>query len=151
MAGRRPKPSKLRALQGIPSHKLAKNEPEPLEIEPAMPPSLSDRAREVWKAAVDQLVPLGIVTETDGAVLGIFCQATADVEEHQQHIEDHGRYQHSAKGHATRHPANILLREALDRQLRSAIELGLTPSARTRVKVAPKKGDGLGQWAQLRT
>src|SRR3990172_1616378 len=78
MAGRKPKPSALKRLQGNPGHrKLNRAEHMPDATVPDCPDWLRDEAKAEWERVVFALHECGILTNIDRAALAAYCQAYA--------------------------------------------------------------------------
>lgn len=73
MAGRKPKPTFLKLLQGNPGKReLPQNEPQPAKPKGAVPKAprhLSDPARKQWRVVAKQLAGANILTELDAHAL----------------------------------------------------------------------------------
>ncbi len=75
MVGRKPKPTKLKLLQGNAGHrKIKKNEPKPDNVLPECPPFLDVIAKREWKRFSKVLNDLGLLTEVDGTAFASYCQ-----------------------------------------------------------------------------
>jgi P27 family predicted phage terminase small subunit len=142
VAGRKPKPTKLKVLQGNPGKRaLPKNEPEPTGELGDAPFWLSAEAVEYWQYAVDTVNELeGVAKKPDEAAVAMFAQAIADYREADDALADNGsNYQNvetKAGGVMTRiHPAVGVRRDAMAQIMKICGEFGLTPSARTKVRV----------------
>ena len=78
MAGRPPKPTALKVLQGNPGkRKLPKGEPTPA-VGCVPPPGLSKRARLVWDQIVPELIAQRVATTLDPWALGKLCEMEVD-------------------------------------------------------------------------
>lgn len=76
MAGRTPKPTHLKVLEGNPGKRaLNKNEPKPQAKIPSCPSHLDKEAKVEWRRISKQLLQLGLLTEIDRAALAAYCQA----------------------------------------------------------------------------
>jgi len=74
MAGRKPKPTKLKILQGNPGkRKIPPNEPKPATKMPKCPPHLDKMARKEWRRFSPTLARLGLITEVDGSAFAAYC------------------------------------------------------------------------------
>lgn len=74
MPGRKPKPTKLKVLQGNPGkRKLPKNEPKPDPVIPDCPSHLDAIAKKEWKRFAKVLDKLGLLTEIDGSAFAAYC------------------------------------------------------------------------------
>lgn len=131
------KPSEVKRLEGTyRPDRAAKAEMKPPPAIPAPPDWLKDAARQEWERVVPVLAELGVLTAVDGAVLEAFCANYGMAVEYQQKADAepmvetmYGPKVNPAAGAALKH-------WALAKQL--GAELGLSPSARTRVS-APEK------------
>ena len=143
-SGRKPKPTALRLLNGMAgrSRPLNKDEPKVDPGAPEPPEHLSPEAREEWEYMCQRLVDAGIMTLIDRAVLAAYCQSYGRWQVAERLIRDiaerggqwNGLLMKSAKGNPMINPlvgvANVAMRETV----RYAVELGMTPSARSRIK-----------------
>lgn len=150
--GRKPLPSNLHYLNGNPG-KRKENLDQP-KIEVAAPPCpgwLPKSARAEWRYIVKELKRYGIISKLDKATLATYCSsyalfqmATIKLEE----IEDGESYIGSTpNGMDTQSVWFQIRNKAFDQIKSSAPELGLTPSARSRVKINnPDQGDMFDQF-----
>jgi P27 family predicted phage terminase small subunit len=90
-AGRPPKPTALKVLQGNPGHRaLNVAEPKP-PAEPVSPPSwLRGRSRTLWKRIAAFLEPMGVLTTADTDALALLCDAYAEYIECRDVVRKHG-------------------------------------------------------------
>lgn len=157
MRGRKKKPAKLELLQGNPGKRpVNKNEPKPAERAPSCPSHLDTQAKRIWGKVVKQLLPLGLVTEIDEAILALYCQTystwltlTQELKRDGAFInipvrERTGELVKDFNGNVITEPiknprvVEIRLHTA---QLKSlAAEIGLTATSRARIQV-PMDGD----------
>jgi len=94
MRGRRPKPTRMKALTGNPGKRpLNVHEPRPEPAAPDCPPELSPVARQEWKRLTAELVKLNLITHLDRGALATYCGAYAlwaeTMEQIQNRIWDH--------------------------------------------------------------
>ncbi|MGB7479863.1 MAG: P27 family phage terminase small subunit [Burkholderiaceae bacterium] len=120
--GTRSKPTALKLLAGNPGKRpLNVNEPMPRRAVPVCPDWMPAEGRKEWARTVPELDRLGLLTCVDTVVLEAFCATYAEFVETVR----------------TGQP----LKAAMLAQLRIyCVELGLTPSARSKM-AAPKKDD----------
>jgi P27 family predicted phage terminase small subunit len=95
MRGRRPKPTRMKALTGNPGKRpLNVHEPRPEPAAPDCPPELSPVARQEWKRLTAELAKLNLITHLDRGALATYCGAYAlwaeAMEQIQNRIWDHG-------------------------------------------------------------
>lgn len=139
MAGRRPKPTQLKIIEGNPGKRpLNKQEPKPQSGYPE-PLNLSKKARELWDELCPILDSMGVLTVADGVALERLCECYAEVEALSEYIKKRGRVFKTTNtaGDATikANPAAAMLADA-DRRLKSyLVEFGLTPAARSKVHI----------------
>ena len=78
MRGRRPKPTRMKALTGNPGKRpLNEHEPRPDPIVPDCPPELGPAAQREWTRLVGELSSLNMITRLDRAALATYCGAYA--------------------------------------------------------------------------
>lgn len=80
MAGRPPKPTSLKLVQGNPGKRaLNKQEPDPDYLADLTPPSwLTDAAADVWVEEAPKFRAARLLTECDVLAFAALCQAAAD-------------------------------------------------------------------------
>jgi P27 family predicted phage terminase small subunit len=131
-SGPRPFPRAVQELRGTQKDRINYDEPTFTAVEPDMPDHLTPAARKKWTALAPELVKRGVLTVADGESFGAYCEWCAEI----ARIKKKMRYERISgrveKGKRT--AWTLLLREASDAMTKCAIEFGLTPSARTRVK-----------------
>lgn len=142
MSGRKPKPTALKVVTGNPGKRpLPEDEPKPTNEIGKAPFWLSEEGAEYWEYVVGILGELqGVAKKPDEAAAAMFAQAIADYREADDALSDNGsNYQDvetKAGGVMTRiHPAVGVRKDAMAQIMKICAEFGLTPSARTRVKV----------------
>ena len=109
------------------------NEPEPRDFSQWEAPEwLNPTARSKYQTLALELSSIGVLKSTDADVLALYCQTYAEVLELTRLVEEHGRT--DSKGTRSS-PYVVQLREATRQALLLSRELGLTPSARSRVVV----------------
>lgn len=141
MKGRKPTPTYLKLVKGNPGRRpLNEAEPKPRRERPGAPAHISDKAREAWGYVSGLLDRIGVLTEVDAIALEMLCEAYAEVLEARAALKTFGSNYYTTVGKDgglmyRAHPAVAVLQDA-DRRIKSwAAEFGMTPSARTRVKV----------------
>lgn len=138
MRGRKPKPTYLKLITGNPGRRpLNDKEPAPQLALPSVPPHLSDAAKVEWGRVCNEMYDLGIMTRLDRGVLAAYCQAYADWCLYSEQVEKFGSLAKGSKGQPIISPVVKLRNAARAEMVRFAAELGITPSARSRVSVVP--------------
>lgn len=111
-------------------------EPRFAEGAPEMPRWLSKRGKREWKRLVPMLLSVkGLLTEADGAVLAMYCQDLGVMEELQVERNKLGPLVEGANGEPVANPLDREIDRVSARLLQRERELGMTPSARSRIRV----------------
>lgn len=143
MKGRKPIPSKIIALRGGRSYTHRpprENEPMPPEKLPPCPKHLTGVARKEWRRVGRLLMAVRVISELDRAILTGYCQSWAEYVAACEEVPKH-KPVYLVKDPNTGQPIPKLNpwirveREAFERMVKSAMELGLSPVSRTRIKV----------------
>ena len=146
--GRRPKPTTLKVLQGNPGKRgLNEEEPEYGAGAPPKPDWFDDYASAEWDALTSILVPARVLTKGEIGVLVVACDAYSQLRQCQEYLKEKGSISYdasSATSGANYKPyPEVAQRNQARRQYLSALsELGLTPSARTKMKRIPESDKG---------
>jgi len=134
--GRKPKPTEQKKLTGNPGkRKINDKEPKPDVVIPQPPDYLDGPALEEWYRITPELQKLRMITTLDRAPLVALCQAWGDYIKACDEVEKEGEVLFSDKGNAYLNPWAGIKTSAMDRILRISAEFGMTPSARSRLKV----------------
>jgi P27 family predicted phage terminase small subunit len=136
MRGRKPKPTHLKLVQGNPG-KRALNDQEP-PAPPAIPkpPSyLTKEAKREWRSLAPMLKAAGLLTNLDGNALGLLCSAIARSNEAERELAANGSIITTPSGIQRVSPWALIANKASKQVIALCVEFGMTPSARTRVKV----------------
>lgn len=143
MRGAKPKPTHLKVIEGNPGKRaLNHNEPKP---EPPTdgtipaPPHLSRAAKRLWPGQIKILRQMRVLTVADLKAVEGLCEAIADFRTAcratQQNEMFYTTYNSRGEKLIRVHPMMALKTEA-DRRMRVWLnELGMTPSARSRIEV----------------
>lgn len=133
--GPAPKPTQLRLLHGDRKDRINADEPQPSEGLPECPPGASDEVRDVWDYILSELAVMRIVTPADRDALYAYCEAVAQHRQASREIADVGLTVRAMNGGYTRNPAVQIQRDAAALVRAFAQEFGLTPSARSQIKM----------------
>ena len=141
--GRKPTPTAIKELEGNPGHRpLNPNEPKPLRKAPACPKWLSDDAKREWRRLVKKLEALGVLTELDMAVFATYCDAFAKWKEADEFLTQRGLFFITPSGYPQQFPQVAIAQNYAKLMNRCAEQLGLTPSARSRIIAENIGGSG---------
>jgi P27 family predicted phage terminase small subunit len=151
MRGRRPKPTNLKVLTGNPGRRpLNENEPSyPLSsLDP--PDQLDDLAVAEWRRLVPILEAGGVLTDVDTATLTAYCGVYSTFMKAEQALSElaardttfDGLLVRTKNGNLIQNPLLGVRNTALDKMLKCAVELGMTPSSRSRIAADPGRSGG---------
>lgn len=143
--GRKPKPTKLKILEGNPGRRpLNLNEPDPLPIAPECPDWLLDDAKEEWKRLAPELEKLKLLTKIDKMAFVGLVQSYAMYKKASEFIKKNGttyripRTDKSGKVtsvYIAPFPEVAIANQSLKQIRAFATEFGLTPSSRGRIQL----------------
>ncbi len=140
MAGRKPKPTAVKKLEGNPGkRKLNKNEPIPCKGVPSCPEWLLSEAKVEWNRLAEIMDQMGVLTEVDRAAFAAYCQSYARWKEAQEHITSDGSTFETERGYQQQTPWVGIANTNQKLMLQAAAEFGLTPSARSRIVAGAAK------------
>lgn len=150
MRGRKPHPSAVTILRGNPGRRpLNAREPKHATIDPTLPPELEVReaeapwlplARGEWTRIVETLGH-GHVTTVDRGTLIAFCLKYAQWITYERAAGAEAAIIKAPSGYPVPNPLIALANRAYTGMMKAAIELGITPSSRSRIVAAPSKAD----------
>ena len=137
MAGRKPKPTAVKRLEGNPGKRnINTKEPNPGKGIPDCPKWLIPDAREEWEILCEKLNQMGVLTEIDRAAFAAYCQSYARWKEAQDHINSEGSTYVSENGMQRPNPWVAISNTEQRLMMQAASEFGLTPSSRSRIMAA---------------
>jgi len=157
-------PTGVKKLRGNPGKRpLNPDEPKPPAAEPKMPADLPALAQQEWKDIVPLLLKLNVLAEVDGKALAAYCYCFARWIQAEKEIADRGILieepivrsdpdvgDDEIIGYKVKkNPAIPIVNEALRTMKAYLIEFGLTPAARSRMRIEkPKDADPLDLYLQ---
>jgi len=143
--GRKPKPTKLKILEGNPGRRpLNENEPNPLPIAPECPDWLPDEAKKLWNRLSPELERIGLLKIIDGIALEGLCVSYAIWKQAVEFIRKNGTTYRlprtDKKGkvisvYIAPFPEVAIANQSLKHIRAFATEFGLTPSSRGRISL----------------
>jgi P27 family predicted phage terminase small subunit len=134
--GRKPIPTALKVLRGNPGKRALPPEPTLPPASPSLPRELAGDpvARAEWKRLEPMLRDAKVLTDGDRAALIAVCQQWSRYVDASAHVRLEGLVQKAPEsGYPMANPYLPIANKALALCVRLWVELGLTPSARTRV------------------
>ena len=134
--GRKPKPTAIKVLEGNPGKRsLNAKEPKPEKKSPKCPSWLEPEAKKEWRRMSKVLERLGVLTEIDAAAFAGYCQAYARWKEAEEFLSKHGTIFKTPSGYIQQVPQVSIAQTYLKVMKDFCSEFGLTPAARTRIRV----------------
>ncbi len=143
--GPRPEPTALKVLKGNPGKRpLNDREPEPRADAPRCPSWLNKDAKAKWHQLVPELKKMRVLTVVDGDALTNYCQTWSRWRAAEEFIQRHGdvipiKDDKGNVKYLQQVPQVSIARNLVQVLNRYQQEFGLTPSARTRIKIMPKQ------------
>lgn len=162
MRGRKPLPSNVIELRGGIRHTHRppnKSEPKPESIAPSCPKHLNEEARKEWHRMSKELASLGLLTRLDKAVFAMYCTSYSTWKDATERLGKSGMIILVGKIKAERNKRGQIIREGKPgiprinpyfriqkevqiQMLKCLVEMGMSPSSRSRIKVGrPKQKD----------
>ncbi|QQO15200.1 phage terminase small subunit P27 family [Bradyrhizobium diazoefficiens] len=139
MRGRRPKPTRIKALTGNPGKRpLNVHEPRPEPALPECPLELNLVARREWARLTGELSKLGLITHLDRGALATYCGAYAMWAEAMEQIQKFGTMVKSPTGYPIQSPYLAIANRQAEIMMRIASEFGFTPASRSRISLPPQ-------------
>lgn len=152
-AGRKPKPTELKILQGNPGRRPLRQvrKAQTLQRTPSPPDWLTDIGRAEWRRVGKLLSKLQVLTDSDLSALAAYCDAYSRWRKAREMIEEQGITTETGSGNLKAHPATVVVHQAMTEMRQFMVELGLTPSSRTRVnQVKPNEPSEFEQFLAKR-
>lgn len=141
--GPKPRPTNLRILYGERKDRINKHEPalEAAAKPPRAPEHLGPIARREWNRVVKQLWEKGLLTHVDRHLLEAYASFYEDWRNAADLIKRALLMPGMRGGDIKKNPAWQIKRDAHERLLAAARELGMTPSARSGIEVPEHDDD----------
>jgi P27 family predicted phage terminase small subunit len=140
MRGVKPKPARLRLLEGNPGRRPIRPEVTPPAGETTCPEHLDAVAQAEWQRLAPGMAERGVLTPWDRAALAAYCASWSLWIDAAAKVAALGAVVKAPKtGVPMQNPYLSIANGAQDRMAKLAGELGLTPVSRTRLAVEPAK------------
>jgi P27 family predicted phage terminase small subunit len=137
MRGAKPKPTHLKVIAGNPGkRKLNAHEPKPTAPLAGPPAWLTPSQLATWNTVVAD-APLGLLTALDAKTLLVYVIATDLHAQAVQEVASAGMMVTTNSGDLMQNPHMAVINRQAVILLKAAAEMGLTPSARSRVAIEP--------------
>ena len=140
-SGRRPMPSAWRAAHGHgqPPPLVSAIHPPPTE-EPKLPDDISEDAQYKWLEVTDIMRTMGTLSVAYSDLLRLYCQTWDTYQKAYKRMHSSGLVVVNKKSGAKKaSPYALVVRQAQQNLVRMQTELGLTPSAKSRLVVPSRK------------
>lgn len=140
--GPAPKPTALRVLRGDHPGRVNRNEPKPLDVPLVKPDWLTPAASELWDRLMPHFAVMGTLKACDQELFVAYCEAWARYCRIQDLVNRSMPLRKGRENTLVKNPVWTQLIKDVTNDLRVlAREFGLTPSARSGLKVEITGGD----------
>ena len=137
MAGRKPLPTHLKLVKGTARpHRLNKAEPKPTVAVPEPPGHLDERARAKFTDMAAMLARHGVMTELDAGALSRYAVVWWRWVDAEAEIKRRGPVVKTEGGNIIQNPFLAVANKCLLQMAQLESEFGLTPSSRSRIRMA---------------
>ena len=141
MRGRKPTPTRLKLIAGNPGKRpINGSEPKPPGAQPTCPAHLSPTAKAEWKRLARDLNLIGLLTMIDRAALAAYCQAYGRWVEAERKLTETPPLLKTPAGYVQLSPWLTIANKERELMARFMVELGLTPSSRSRLAIQVPTG-----------
>ena len=149
--GPKPKPTKLKKLEGVRTDRINEDEPEPGPGKVTCPRFLSKGAKDEWQRIASELTRLGLLAPIDRAAFAAYCQSYGRWVQTERLLLEKGIIAKGSKGQVIASPLLWISTSASKMMLKFAVEFGLTPSSRSRLIAAePPERDPMDELLNTR-
>ena len=151
--GRHPTPTAIKLVRGNPSKTpINDREPTPPRGDKEPPRGLEGLALEKWQEMVDLLSSMGVYTQADRGPLQRYCLMWEQWVGLEKHCREHGSTQITQTGYSQVTAEATLVKSLRSELLAIERQFGLTPAARSSIKVtdAAAHSDPLEAYIQKR-
>lgn len=149
-AGRKPKPTNLKLIQG--THRADRanpSEPKPRVEIPPCPKFLQGEARKQYQRIAKKLARIGLMTELDDMALSMLCQGWQEYLEATDQVKKSGILLKSPNGFPVLNPYLTVANQAIKKIRALLAEFGMTPGSRSRIHTAATTEESDDEWLKL--
>jgi P27 family predicted phage terminase small subunit len=137
MAGRKPLPTHLKLVKGTARpHRLNKAELKPAVAIPEPPGHLDERARARFTQMAQMLASHGVMTELDASALARYVIVWGRWIDAEAEVKRRGPVVKTEGGNIIQNPFLAIANKCLAQMAQIEVEFGLTPSSRSRIRMA---------------
>ena len=136
MRGRKPKPTRVKELEGNPGKRrlnTSELRPPVPQAMPYAPKFVNAEAKREWNRMVAILLEMGLYTEVDHAALAMYCQAWGRWVVAERKLAVEGEIITTVLGGRAQNPWRYEANKAFAQMRQMLPEFGLTPSSRSRL------------------
>ena len=143
--GRTPRPTHLKALEGVKEYRLNRDEPIPSEGQVVPPVPLPSDAQAVWNRLAPDMVDRRVLTAWDVDMFSVFCRSVALFSRAAAEVERSGLFVNGSVKNTQVVSPNVRVMVMTADMMRSIGQrFGLTPGDRATLRIdhsGPKTGD----------
>ena len=137
MAGRKPLPTHLKLVKGTARpHRMNKAEPKPVVAVPTPPDHLDEEAQAKFTVMAEMLARHGVMTELDTGALARYVVIWRRWIEAEQEVKRRGHVVKTSNDNIIQNPFLAVANKCLAQMHQIESEFGLTPSSRSRIRMA---------------
>lgn len=142
MRGRKPKPTKLKLIEGNPGHRpLPQDEPQielvTIEAPTELQEAKNENALKEWNRIAPILKEAQLITEADKTALMAYCLTYQRWLEAEKNVRQYGVFIKTKNHYVQINPYMTMVSKCLEQMRGLMVEFGLTPSSRVRLNGAP--------------
>lgn len=139
--GRRPEPTALKLLHGAKPYRVNLDEPKPPIGLPECPDWVDSETMQIWNKTLLVLHHMNLASSADEDTLMAYCQAVVVHRRAARQIAEQGVTVLGSMRTPVKNPACTVMNEAATQIARYAGLFGLTPSARSEIRMGKVRGD----------
>ena len=137
MAGRKTLPTQLKLVKGTARpHRINKAEPNPVVVAPEPPDHLEEAARVKFSEMAQMLARHGVMTELDASALARYVVIWRRWLEAEAEVKRRGPVVKTSNDNIIQNPFLAVANKCLAQMAQIESEFGLTPSSRSRLRMA---------------